>query len=252
MRLGREEGAAATQIKGEAAGYGQRWILERRKFFQRNFGSVDVELRFQLERAIKNVARDAPRVFPQFEAGEVVLVMLQLEVTGQAIEMKSPKFDVIESEIRIENGSRACAASAEGAAQKAAHGITGVEKLLDVTGRRVRQAGLERPRALRQETPIAIELEPDVHIGGHLPAARDGLRKAKAVRRVLEIAHHIVPIKAGIPRLGRMQVPHEGRSTERAQDAAFPIHRPGDRDCFGFGAAQDVDEIVPQQEILGL
>src|SRR5271170_2376760 len=49
-----------------------------------------------------------------------------------------------------------------------------------------------------------------------------------------------------------MHVPDKGGSAERAQNAAVPVHRAGDGSWFDIGAAEDVDEIIPEQKFFRL
>ena len=133
MRRRRANRAVAAQIKIKFSGNRHRGFLQRGEFFQRDSGTVQVELHRLLRRAIKHISGHSPCVAAEFGPRKSNFVVRQMQLAFELIEMKAFGLHIIQDKIPIQYRNGACSLAAKIAAQKSGDGVICAEYGLQIS-----------------------------------------------------------------------------------------------------------------------
>src|SRR5580700_11437458 len=173
-----------------------------------------------------------------------------MQLATELIEAQSFGFDIVERDIRIENWICAGAAPAECSAEQGLDRIVDAEDRLNVLAGSALSCGFERPSAMGNEAPVAIELERKIESDGGLASLHRGSRELETIERVIEVSINFVEVICVVLRVGRSEVAVKGGPSDGAENAAAKPDIAAHASGNGIRAAQAIDEIIPVREVL--
>src|ERR1700722_8749646 len=194
---------------------------------------------------IDHITGHAAGVMAKLSLRQPDFIMRVMQLAGELIEVKSLGQDIVENEVSVQQGRRACPTAVKGTTEQTGDGIVCAEHRLEIRGGAAFDSGIESPTASGHKTPVAIEIQMEIDGGEKLPSLDGSFFQTEKIQRVFQVAFNAIPVERVVTRADGAELTDECGACDGAQDASTE----GDVASFtrrdGAYTTKLIDEIIP-------